>query len=518
MSLWVSLLLLAAPPVPVDAHDSVYAASAEEFTAQARRDAGALRQYDAGLARLERQLAEHPDLFSLPLNATHTPDQKRVLLTAWGAFFEYVLSSELLRQRYWDFVKEPPTSERHAIGFVLTHAALTSELAHGLALADAAGKCPQAETLLDEPSAELGIPPRAYAELKYKVIHVATATQLVAGDAYRDHVVPHLQQVALLAEPDFKALSDQMFANSKAARARLTQRGVALFAGNALDIFKDNASTGLLPYQTSIAEWLSHTRVRRQGKPLIQREQATALLEKMEPGDILVARQNWFLSNIGLPGFWPHAELYLSSPAQFAAYFDADTEVSKLAATLPGGQPTLTRYLATRFPEKWKAYNGLDFRGEPVRVMEAISEGVSFTGVGHAMLTDYLGVMRPRLSKVEKARAMIRAFEYQGRPYDFEFDFFSDAALVCSELVFKSYAPASGTRGLTLPLVNIAGRMTLPPTEFVRLFDTQFGKPDRQLDFVAFLDGREDLGRAVVSDAEAFRHSYRRPKWDILQK
>ncbi len=36
----------------------------------------------------------------------------------------------------------------------------------------------------------------------------------------------------------------------------------------------------------------------------------------MEPGDIIVARQNWYLSNIGLPGFWPHAELYVGTPEE----------------------------------------------------------------------------------------------------------------------------------------------------------------------------------------------------------
>jgi hypothetical protein len=349
-------------------------------------------------------------------------------------------------------------------------------------------------------------------------VGVATTTQLITGDAYGAYVLPKLAHVKALSEPDFKALADRTGVNSKAARERLTRRGVNLFAGNATDIFKNNFAQGVLPYQTAIAEWLSHTRVRRQGKPLIQREQAMELLKKMEPGDILVARQNWFLSNIGLPGFWPHAELYLSSPPELAAYFDSDPAVSKWAAGLQNGKPSFSAYLVTQFPEKWKAYNGRDFRGEPVRVMEAISEGVSFTGVGHAMLTDYLGVMRPRLSKLEKAQAILRAFQYQGRPYDFEFDFFSDAALVCSELVFKSYAPSTGTRGLKLPLVEIAGRMTLPPTEFVKLLDAENGKPDRQLDFVAFLDGREDLGRAVQGDADSFRHTYLRPKWDVLQK
>jgi hypothetical protein len=51
--------------------------------------------------------------------------------------------------------------------------------------------------------------------------------------------------------------------------------------------------------------------VRRIGRGLISKAQAEELLGSMQPGDLVVARQNWFLSNVGLPGFWKHAELYV---------------------------------------------------------------------------------------------------------------------------------------------------------------------------------------------------------------
>src|SRR5262249_53713373 len=145
-------------------------------------------------------------------------------------------------------------------------------------------------------------------------------------------------------------------------------------------------------------------------------------------------------------------------------------------------------------------------------------EGVSFTSIEHAMMVDYLGVMRPRQPKLEKARAIARAFEYQDRPYDFDFDFRSDSTLVCTELVWKSYAPSADMTGLKLALVEVAGRQALPANETVKTFDQELAPPNRQLDFVAFLDGREAQGDAVVSDAAAFRKSYARVKWDIAQK
>jgi len=192
--------------------------------------------------------------------------------------------------------------------------------------------------------------------------------------------------------------------------------------------------------------------------------------------------------------------------------------VKAWVATQAPKAETFTGWLAARHPEKWRAYQaGTDFQGHsPIRVIESISEGVSFTAVEHALVVDYLGVLRPRLPKVEKARAIARAFEYQGRPYDFNFDFFSDATLVCTELAVKAYAPSPDMKGLSLPLVDVAGRMTLPANDLVRLFDEGYDRPDRQLDFVAFLDGNEERKAAARADLAAFRKSWRRVNWDVL--
>ena len=59
--------------------------------------------------------------------------------------------------------------------------------------------------------------------------------------------------------------------------------------------------------------------------------------------------------------------------------------------------------------------------------------------------------------------------------------------------------------------------MTLPPNDMVQRFDGEFGKPEQQLDFVAFLDGNEGANAATFATVEAFRKSWLRPKWDLSQ-
>ena len=529
-SLLAAWLTLASPPaeptspapatVATTAPRDVYALDDAAFVAQARRDLETLRQGTEGLRRLKEEAFRSKALYQRGKDVPYTPDEKQLLVSTWAAFFDCFISTEVVRQRYWDFLKVPAFTQpkKHAWGFLLTHAALASELAQGMAFADLTGGQAQLEVLLNEPGPEYGLPPRAFSRFKEKVVHVGTSTQLFTGDGYRATLHPVLAKAGVLNEPGVPALFQTMRQDSKAARSRLLKRGPVLFAKAAADLTQDTTARAVFPVQKTVAEWMGDTRVHRSGKPLISREQVLSLLPRMAPGDVMVARQNWFLSNIGLPGFWPHAELYVGTPQELSQTFDADPEVKTWVATLPGRPETFTAHLAKAFPAKWAEYTGKDAHGDPLRIIESISEGVSFTGVEHGMHVDYLGVLRPRLSQVDKARAILRAFTFQGRPYDFNFDFFSDQSLVCTELVWKSYAPSKDMKGLDIPLVSVAGRRTLPANEIVRVFDAEYGQAGRQFDFVAFLDGREGPGDAVEANAESFRYTYRRMKWDIAQE
>lgn len=46
-------------------------------------------------------------------------------------------------------------------------------------------------------------------------------------------------------------------------------------------------------------------------------------------------------------------------------------------------------------------------------------------------------MLRPQLTDGERREAIVRAFSHHEKPYVFEFDFFSNDRLVCSELVFE---------------------------------------------------------------------------------
>ena len=268
---------------------------------------------------------------------------------------------------------------------------------------------------------------------------------------------------------------------------KLMAQAVGQVAGNGFD-----AISGALV--TNIALWLGDTRLRSAGKSLISTSQVDWLTTQAQPGDVLVERRDWYLSNLGLPGFWPHAEFYVGTPTELAAAMDGDADVKKVFG--PAG---LTGSLQKNQPDAWAKYVAAAEDGQPHRILEAVSEGVKFSSLHEAAQGDYVGVMRPRLSKLDKARAIAKSFGNVGKPYDFDFDFETQDQLVCSEVVYQAYLPDKGVQtGLLLPLTQVMGRATLPPNDIVRTFDQQFGTESQQFDFVAFLDGREEIGRAHV--------------------
>jgi hypothetical protein len=148
----------------------------------------------------------------------------------------------------------------------------------------------------------------------------------------------------------------------------------------------------------------------------------------------------------------------------------------------------------------------------PLTVIEAVSEGVIQNSV-YGASGDYLAALRPRVEAVVKARAIVRAFSFLDRPYDFDFDFATDRSLVCSEVVWRAYRASPETPGLRLEPITVAGRLTLPPNEIVRGFAAEYGRDDARFEFVHYLEARTDENRAVPASVEAFLATPERSKW-----
>jgi hypothetical protein len=477
-----------------------------ELAARLETDARTVLQHRDGLQSVIRYLNSRSDLF--PTNAVKDSallrrEEKETVWSTWQRFLDYQVALHSIELYHADFFRLKGDAEEDA--FLISYAAMLTQYRAALEFITRVDHRPELEKVLNDAVPELGLPAGTYARLKLKYLNVHIVTEFAASDVLLKTFTagrkPELRK-AIAADADF------VWQSGKGQRQLMT-------AKNALKILERGAHAAWLPVQTGVSEWMGDTKVYRIGKSLVTEAQVQALQPRLLPGDVILVRHEWYLSNVGLPGFWPHAALYIGTPEERQAYF---ADRATLDWVKQQGEPSglLEALLIARSPEAYKQSVAPQAHHQPVRIIEAISEGVSLTALTHALDVDSLVVLRPRLPKAEKAQALVRAFHYVGRPYDFNFDFSTDAELVCTELVYKSYEPAAGFTGLKLPTVEMLGRRVTPANEIARQFAQQHGTPAQQFDFVAFLDGQEKKQTAVEAPLETFLQSWKRPKWHVV--
>ena len=137
----------------------------------------------------------------------------------------------------------------------------------------------------------------------------------------------------------------------------------------------------------------------------------------LEPGDIIITRHRDALSNLFLPGFWPHAALF----------------VGKLG-------------------------NG---QGD---VVEAKKDGVKLRHLCETLSVDAFLVLRAKVGSPVRDCAAERALTHVGKLYDFVFDFCQADRLACTALIYRSW---HGQAGITFELGEQSGRMCLSAEDLI---------------------------------------------------
>ncbi len=165
-------------------------------------------------------------------------------------------------------------------------------------------------------------------------------------------------------------------------------------------------------------------------------EVLATISEQLLPGDVLVTRHRYALTNFFLPGTWPHAALYVGTPEQREA-------------------------LGVRVPppveHRW--------RGDKC-TLEALRDGVLFRPLANTLRVDAFVVVRPNTTEDGLRQAIERVVKHEGKMYNFDFDFFTSDRLVCTEVIYRAF---DGVEGFQMPLVERAGRHTLTAEDILDL-------------------------------------------------
>ncbi len=263
------------------------------------------------------------------------------------------------------------------------------------------------------------------------------------------------------------------------------------------------------PVQKGVATAMGRTIISTRGNEgLIEEEHAKEMELSMLPGDVMLQRRNWHVSNVGIPGFWTHSALYTGSLEKMDGYFASEFPFADFAS--------FEEYLESEFPEVYSDYR--TDRDNPKAVIEAIEPGVVLQALTKSTNADFVVVLRPNLSKKDKMLALFKAFSSYQKPYDFDFDFDTRDAMVCSELVYDAYFEKLPEKnGLHFTPSTVSGRKMVSPLDFAQKFADEFGNDGAEFSFVYLLMSNEKTKQVKVGIVEEFIDSLTWSKFSFLQ-
>jgi hypothetical protein len=450
-----------------------------------------------GLLNLMRYVDQTPDIFNrsqqsnLLLNRT----EKEEILDVWVLYLDYMSTLSILADQTEDYLRLSGKNREekkhvHALAF-------NAHYRFGLEFIDRLHDDPEIRKWLNRVHPDQGLEKNLYRKF----------SQQILSDWSTDLFDDFNQSFSL--NPALKLSAE--LAKDQAAIRNLNR--FSLLTSNSTHRIRRSLYNTYYPVQKGVARGMGKVKVWRIGNTLITPEQALEFSYQFEPGDFYLTRKEWRLTNVGIPGFWTHSAIFIGTPAERALYFDTpevnDWVESQGARSFED--------LLKQASDIYAAHPGRDANGD-IRVIEALDAGVIFNSIETSLDADGAAVFRPMTTKLEKAKAIYNSFYYTGQPYDFHFDFDSDDAIVCSELIFKSYQASESQTGIPFPLNKAVGKKMLTPSEIAQWYDDTVGTPEQKIDLVMFIDSNEKDGVAFQSTREAFIGSWKRPDWYLFQQ
>lgn len=270
---------------------------------------------------------------------------------------------------------------------------------------------------LNESFALYGIEAESFDAIQMSLSDPMNVWQLYQANQFYDEQAATLRELAASSESlagvvgIIERLGDRLRVSAKDyAKTRATER-----ARDAYDtVMRSGVARAIYSIQSWVSRWVGQLSTKPEHRPALPEAIKGQLLERLRPGDVLVTRKEHSLTNYFLPGYWPHAALYIGE-----------------------GQ-----------------------------VVEALADGVRVRSIESPFGADALASIRPQLGDSDIERAIERAHTHVGKPYDFDFDFTRADRMVCTEVVYRSY---EGLGEMKFDLTWRAARQNLSAEDLLNL-------------------------------------------------
>ena len=326
---------------------------------------------------------------------------------------------------------------------------------------------------LNEAEPRFRIPRKQYTEIYRSLTSPANAWQLREAMRLVDE---HRNEIeSLTDDPQLGPIIDYLHASEESVHISVSQYVKARLRFRWHSLRRRRASAtqqGFFAIAEAFGRLISEVHNPWHEKLLDENIQAQ-IKELLAPGDVIVSRNHDALTNLALPGYWPHSSLHVGKAAHaqtIGVQIDDDRK------------------------QRW---------AEPARVLEARKDGVLFRPLSDTLAVDAVAIIRPKLSQSQLADALTQAISHEGKLYNFDFDFFRADRLVCTEVVYRAY---DGIGSMKFNLKQRAGRLTLSAEDLLDM-----ALDDKGFEPIAVF-GTDDFPDQLIvgsSCASALASSYR---------
>ena len=150
---------------------------------------------------------------------------------------------------------------------------------------------------------------------------------------------------------------------------------------------RDLIGRSLYGLQKAVSRLISGRYTQPGHAPHLPADIAETVQRMIRPGDVLINRKDHAITNYFLPGYWPHAAVYIGRTEQLEQ--------------MGIGQP------------RWRRLLDCDATN-PGRVVEALKDGVWIRPAASAFAADAIAIVRPQLPEPFLREAIGRALFHDG--------------------------------------------------------------------------------------------------------
>jgi hypothetical protein len=174
----------------------------------------------------------------------------------------------------------------------------------------------------------------------------------------------------------------------------------------------------------------------RKGKLYRDKRAKDNILKLLQPGDILLEKTPFRLTDKLIPGFWGHAALWIGRENELKVLGIWDDK-------------TIVPHHEKIKKEKM--------------IIEALRSGVVINSLDHFLNIDDFAIIREcNATNERKKRVISEAFLHVGKPYDFNFDTQNTKHIFCSELIYQTYGDKQW------PTSKMLGTITVSPDDIAK--------------------------------------------------